>query len=207
MRRSGVKREIDHRTVDRLGPLDWVQAARDALIEGGVHAIKVDLIANQLKITRGSFYWHFKSRADLLSAVLELWESQNTRPFEDVARNDGLEPMDKYVAMLDLWLEETSFDPRFDAAIRDWARGSRSVAQRVASTDQLRTGLFERVFSEMGFPANEAMIRARITYYHQIGYYTLHIQEPKARRRELLPLYLTVLVGELPVAAAKRAKR
>jgi AcrR family transcriptional regulator len=182
---------------ERLGRMDWISAARDALIKGGVHAVKVDLIANRLKITRGSFYWHFENRAALLAALVELWESQNTKPFEDIAGRSDLNAAEKFMGMATLWLEEKEFDWVFDSAMRDWARSSRSVAKKLAAIDELRMTLFEQVFDEMGYPPLEAKIRARITYYHQVGYYTLAIREDKKTRRELFPMYLHILAGKI----------
>lgn len=184
-----------HRTSERLSQTDWIMAARDALIKGGVHAVKVDLISSRLNITRGSFYWHFKSRAELLGALLELWEAQNTKPFEEVAQRADVDPVRKFVDMVRIWLEEKDFDPAFDSAVRDWARSSPSVAKRIASIDELRMSLLEKVFREMGYEGQEAMVRARVTYYHQIGYYALDVHESKKRRRELLPYYIEILIG------------
>lgn len=199
----GKQASSNSRNPDRLSRTDWIVAARDALIQGGVHAIKVDLIANQLKITRGSFYWHFRDRAELLSAVLELWESQNTKPFEDIAQRADQSAAEKFVLMAKLWLEETSFDWAFDSAMRDWARSSRSVAEKISAIDQLRMTLFEEVFKEMGYAAREAKIRARITYYHQVGYYALEIKESKKDRREMFPTYLSILVGDAHLKGMK----
>ncbi len=183
------------RIPERLSQTDWIMAARDALISGGVHAVKVDLISSRLKITRGSFYWHFKSRAELLGALLELWESQNTKPFEEVAQGADMDAVQKFADMVRLWLEEKDFDPAFDSAVRDWARSDPSVAKRIASIDTLRMSLLEKVFREMGYEDKEAMVRARVTYYHQIGYYALDVHESKKRRRELLPYYIEILMG------------
>ncbi len=35
-------------------------------------------VARRLGTTTGSFYWHFADRQDLLSALLALWEDQET---------------------------------------------------------------------------------------------------------------------------------
>lgn len=181
---------------ERLGRMDWIAAAREALIKGGVHAVKIDLIANRLKITRGSFYWHFKNRAEVLAALIELWESQNTGPFEEIAKRADIGAPEKYLAMAKLWLEEKAFDWQFDSAMRDWARSSRVVARKLAAIDDLRMKLFEQVFIEMGYPPYEAGIRARVTYYHQVGYYTLGIREDQRARREMFPMYLRILAGD-----------
>jgi AcrR family transcriptional regulator len=49
----------------QLDAAAWVEAALDALAEGGVDAVRVDPLAKRLGVTRGSFYWHFKDRAAL----------------------------------------------------------------------------------------------------------------------------------------------
>lgn len=177
-----------------LGRTDWVNAAREALIKGGVHAVKIDLIANRLKITRGSFYWHFQNRAEVLSALIELWESQNTKPFEEIAHRSDLGASEKFLAMALMWLEE-KFDWQFESAMRDWARSSRAVAKKLAAIDDFRTNLFEEVFGEMGHSPFEAKVRARVTYYHQVGYYTLGVRDDPKARREMFPMYLKIIAG------------
>ena len=61
---------------NRLTSGDWQQAALDALSEGGLQNIAIEMIAKRLGVTKGSFYWHFESRDALIQAALELWESQ-----------------------------------------------------------------------------------------------------------------------------------
>ncbi len=61
---------------NRLSSSDWQQAALDALSEGGLQNIAIEMIARRLGVTKGSFYWHFDSRDALIAAALELWESQ-----------------------------------------------------------------------------------------------------------------------------------
>ncbi len=172
-------------------------SARGALIKGGIQAVKVDLIAGRLNITRGSFYWHFSDRDGLLKALLDFWCVQNTEPFERIAREPDLTAVDKFLRLVHLWIEERQFDPAFDSAVREWARASAEVARAVSTIDALRMELFEQIFGEMGYPPEEAMVRARVTYYHQVGYYALAVKESKATRRRLLPIYLDMLMGPL----------
>ena len=40
-------------------------------------------------------------------------------------------------------------------------------------------------------------MRARITYFHQIGYYTLSFKEDPAERKRYQPLFGDVLLGPL----------
>ena len=61
---------------NRLTSSNWQQAALDALSEGGLQNIAIEVLAKRLGVTKGSFYWHFESRDALIQTALELWESQ-----------------------------------------------------------------------------------------------------------------------------------
>ena len=52
---------------------DWTRAALLAIAEGGTGAVAVEPLAARLGATKGSFYWHFRSRSDLLAAALATW--------------------------------------------------------------------------------------------------------------------------------------
>ena len=55
---------------------DWLKAARMALLTGGVEAVRVEKLARNLRVTKGSFYWHFKDREELLDLLLREWEEE-----------------------------------------------------------------------------------------------------------------------------------
>jgi AcrR family transcriptional regulator len=185
---------------DNLSIEDWVVAARAALVRQGVAEVKVDRLARDLKVTRGSFYWHFADRQALLDALLKHWRSQNTEPFLRVIGKKEEPALQQLARFTQIWLDEKEFDPEFDSAVRDWARTSDEVARTVRAADTARLRVLTRIFSSLGFAEQEAMVRARITYYHQVGYYTMRITESKTRRRELFPAYFDVLAGQpLPV--------
>jgi AcrR family transcriptional regulator len=59
---------------ERLSRRHWQRAALETLTEGGIAAVTVPRIAKKLGVTKGSFYWHFKSVDELLGAALADWE-------------------------------------------------------------------------------------------------------------------------------------
>ena len=61
-------------TKTRLTREDWANAALRAIAREGLRAVAVEPMAKRLGVTKGSFYWHFKTRADLIQAAVELWE-------------------------------------------------------------------------------------------------------------------------------------
>lgn len=180
----------------RLRREDWIAAAREALIKSGVDNVKVEKLAHQLGVTRGSFYWHFKSRNELLDAVLADWEVNNTEPFDEALRSSDHNGVAEFERIAELWLEEKAYRPAYDSAIRDWARNSKRVARRIRRIDNRRIQIFEQIYLDLGYDSEEAFIRARITYFHQVGYYALGLGESKKERRRLAPLYIKILLGD-----------
>jgi AcrR family transcriptional regulator len=174
---------------------DWVEAARQALIEGGVAKVKVEPLAARLGVTTGSFYHHFSRRQELLDAVLTHWEQRNTEPWIRAVREAGQDPNDQIDALFDAWLAESDFSPRYDSAVRDWARTSEAAEAAVRRVDERRIELLKGVFLAFGYDEARAFIRARITYFHQVGYYAMEIIEPRAVRARWRPIYREVLVG------------
>jgi AcrR family transcriptional regulator len=155
-------------------------------------------LARKLRVTRGGFYWFFSSRGQLLDELLAFWQRTSTTLFEGILRSKGHNGMQEFLALVDLWVEEQDYDPTWDAAIRDWARTSPKVARIVHDVDERRIATLHRIFIDLDYRDPEALVRARITYYHQVGYYALGVREPHRRRRRLSPYYTRVLTGRAP---------
>ena len=90
----------------RLGRQDWILAAVQALEENGVDGIKIVVIAQQLNVTSGSFYWHFKGLRQLQNAVLNHWELALTDQIIQHARQFEGPPAER---ILNLMIEELPF--------------------------------------------------------------------------------------------------
>lgn len=181
----------------------WLECAKVVLIEEGIGMVKVDRLAKRLKVTRGGFYYHFKSPHALLEALLDMWRTQNrfVPKMPDITT-----PQASYralEAMTDALIHEKGFDPQFDMAIREWARISVPVAAVVRQVDNQRIEALRKIMLGLGCGPKEAEIRAKVFYFHQIGYYSLGIEERTPTREQNLPVYLSVLCGESYLKAAK----
>jgi AcrR family transcriptional regulator len=177
-----------------LGREVWVEAARRALIEEGTAGVEINKLAKRLGVSRGGFYWFFKGRQQLLDELLAHWARTSTVLFEGVLRSssDGVRQIR---ALNRLWIDESEYDPRWDGAVRDWARTSAVVVKVVESVDRKRIAIIREMFVSLGYRGRDAQIRARVTYYHQVGYYALGVRETRRRRLELLPYYVRALTG------------
>lgn len=188
----------DQVVTEPRGPLtreDWILAARKALIKGGIGAVRIVPLAKSLMMTRGGFYWHFKDRQDLLDALLDDWVRTNTASFASILKGPERSGIEKFRSLVDLWIREEEYDPGWDTAVRNWARLSREVASVVKQVDEDRIGIIRQIFLDLGYCDPQALVRARITYFHQVGYYTLGLEESRERRLELLPIYIESLTG------------
>jgi len=176
-----------------LGRQIWLDTARQALIEEGTAGIEINKIAKRLGSSRGGFYWFFRDRGHLLEELLAYWARTGTVLFERILASQRGNGMQEYDALVNLWVSEDEYDPKWDGAIRDWARTSQSVRRAVQAVDHKRIALLEQIFNDMGYTGKEAHVRARVTYYHQVGYYAMGVQESQRERRALLPFYRKVL--------------
>ncbi len=151
----------------RLDRDAWLSEALEALREGGIDHVKVEPLAKRLGVTKGSFYWHFKDRADLLRALPDHWAKAQTEPVLAHAEGAGGGPLDKMRAVLEFLAHE---DPdRYDNAMRAWAQFDPVVANAVAAIDSRRMAYAASLFEEAGLPAAEAAFRARLWYFYDVG--------------------------------------
>jgi AcrR family transcriptional regulator len=176
----------------RLGPEHWVKAAYAVFAEGGVDAVKVDLLARALDVTRGSFYWHFKNRDALLAQIVDRWLVLETLRVVDMAEAAGGTAADR------LWVVVESVrtdDGRFELAVRHWARSSDYAAEIVRMADEKRIAYLERLLVEHGVEARLAKRRARFLYLAWLGHYVALTDAGLAEMvddlRELYRLVLT----------------
>jgi len=177
----------------RLGSDDWLLAARNALISGGIAAVKVEPLAASLGVTAGSFYWHFQNRGALYAKLLKDWETVNSAAMVKAAELEPATAEERFKAFVNVWVTEQGYSSAYDAAVRDWARTSDKVRSAVHAVDTLRVSLLKGIFEDLGYDADRAEVRARITYFHQVGFYALDLRDDEQTRLRLRPLYVEAL--------------
>ena len=165
--------------LSRLNAEDWINAGLEALIENGIDAVQVTVLARKLNVTRGSFYWHFDSRETLLDALLTEWRARNTGVMIEALK--GATTLDDGIlALFSVWVDDKRFDPRLDQAIRDWARRDGATLNLVKTEDDARVAEIAGLFERHEYTQPDAFIRARVIYFTQISYYALNIEADEA---------------------------
>ena len=149
----------------RLKKEDWVQFGLQTLAKKGPAALKADRLAAALKVSRGSFYWHFENLATFHKALLDEWIRFATD--EVVTRIEQVEPG---AARLDRLLEiANKADPSLERGIRAWAASNTDVAARVEAVDQMRLQYLANTLRDAGWPDAQADGRALLLYLSNLG--------------------------------------
>lgn len=136
-----------------LSRAEWIRAGLETLSERGVDGIRVESLAKRLRISKGSFYWHFKNREDLLEAILASWEADHG-DWELAEGGRTLNAAESWARLLEM-LSRPSYGS-LDLAISQWAREEEKVQRRVAEVEKKRLAYLTQVFREVGFSARQA---------------------------------------------------
>ena len=148
----------------------WIKGAIAILAEHGAERLRVEVLAKRLGVTKGSFYWHFKNRRDLLDAVLEFWKEGRIR---DVRKQTQAEPGGEVAALLHTIEVYGSARNRkgisIEAAVRDWARRDAQAVAVVEEVDAERLACACRLFLACGIKEEEAQARSLLLYAYVFG--------------------------------------
>ncbi|MGV6850225.1 MAG: TetR/AcrR family transcriptional regulator [Marinibacterium sp.] len=177
---------------------DWLNVAMDVLVSDGVEQVKVLTLAERMDVSRSSFYWYFKSRQDLLDALLAEWQATNTAAYVGQA---GLPAPTITAAVLNVWhcvANRDLFDTALDFAVRDWARRSGKVRRALDLSDDQRLEALRAMFVRFGYAQGEAGSRARALYFMQIGYDLADPGESMQTRLTRVGDYLLIFTGRDP---------
>lgn len=176
----------------------WLEAARAALLESGVDAVKILPLAKGLGLSRTSFYWFFRDREELLDALVAMWRDKNTGSLVRQTEAYAETVAEAMLNVFDCWLDEGIFDPRFEFAVRSWALQSDAILAQVQAADEARIEALTRMFLRFGFLLDAADVRARTTYLVQIGYISMQTREDLATRMKRMHDYIAVYTGKAP---------
>ncbi|MEW5833910.1 MAG: TetR family transcriptional regulator [Lysobacterales bacterium 14-68-21] len=155
----------------RLSAEDWEEAALKLIAEQGVNAVAVEALARQLGVTKGSFYWHFRTREALVQAALERWELYGER--EIISQIEAIP--DPRVRLPELFRRVAhELQPHRVYAALLKALDHPQVVPVMARVSQRRMEFLNTAYREAGMPPVEALNRARLTYAAYVGFLQLN---------------------------------
>ncbi len=153
----------------RLSADDWLDAALAAFERGGVEAVRIEPLSKVLRVTRGSFYWHFDDRDALLRRLLERWEVRETSRIIDSVEAAGGSAAERLLRLLETCARD---EGRLEMALRNWANSDEQARTAIAQVDLRRTEYIAALLSEHGLPPEQTEKRSRVAYAAWLGEYT-----------------------------------
>jgi AcrR family transcriptional regulator len=148
---------------------DWEEAALDVIAARGDSSVSIPDLARALGVTKGSFYWHFSSLADLITRAVKRWEANDKVMLDQVRRVEA--PADR----LRMLFAEAMLAERAQRLYMALSLSSRRhVAASLRKVSERRLALLVECYREFGMAGNDAHLQALLTYSAYIG--AMHIR-------------------------------
>jgi len=182
----------------------WVKAAMNLIAQEGVPAVAVEPLALALGVTKGSFYWHFQNRDELIHASLEAWEQDQSA--DVVSRYSGIPDPRRRLRVLLFAAFEDVENGKFFAALTVSSEDPRVQPYLQRATER-RLAFGVEAFRDLGLSEDEAKERALLAYAAYAGYFQLLRTTPEAVAAvtDLSGYVRRLADAVVPAKAARRA--
>jgi AcrR family transcriptional regulator len=175
----------------------WIEEGLRALATGGPEAVRVEVLAKRLGVTKGGFYGSFPDREALLAAMLDTWERESTDEVLDRVERQGGDPKAKIKRAGLLTFSSDRLLP-IDLAIRDWARRDESVAARLRRVDNRRLRLLRELIGTFCDDPDEVEARSLLAFCLAIGEHFLAAEHGDRTRAQVLSRAADLLLERPP---------
>ncbi len=150
-----------------LNPEDWELATLDVIAHQGVGAVAVEPLAKALGVTKGSFYWHFSNRQDLIESALQRWRADDQALIEErIFSQDSAEARLKAWFMLSA--EPSQSHLVYATLLADRQHGF--VAKVLKEVTLERLGHLQQAYQETGLSEADAKQQSLLAYSVYVGY-------------------------------------
>ncbi len=169
---------------EQLTREQWLSKALEVVARQGGAKLRIRDLVGRLGVSTGSFYWHFRGRADFVASLVDYWVTAFTsRVIEEMGDVEG-DARQRLLKVMQVLLEKDA--ARYDVAIRAWAAQEPAVARIVRRADQQRLRFIGSLFAEMGFTGEELEMRtSTFVIFHSMERGFLTGASMKARRQLL----------------------
>jgi AcrR family transcriptional regulator len=162
MAKSAKKKKQERSSRD-----DWLRAALELLGEKGIRSITIDALCVKLGLTKGSFYWHFSGRQELLSAMADRYANAHHREIRERLEESGL---DEWGQMQQVSREAYEKYAKIDQAMRLWAEECEETADAIKLSDARTLKFHEDLLHRMGVSRAKAKLIGRLMLCAGLGF-------------------------------------
>jgi AcrR family transcriptional regulator len=171
----------------------WIDTGLALLATDGADAVRIEVLAQRLGVTRGGFYRQFSARSELVDAMLERWERRSIDEVRERVESEGGTAKVKVRKAGMLTLSEELLP--LDLAVREWARRDDDVAARLRRVDNRRMDYLRELLSSLSSDGADVEARAMLAFSLVIGNHLIAAEHPGRTRARVLRDATRLLLG------------
>lgn len=168
----------------------WIMAAWNSIGRAGFEPVRIEPLAKELSISKGSFYWHFADRQDLIDALINRWLNLWELPDALLALED---PGERLWSLVERVIRRETRGQ--GAVLRCWSHNEPEIARRIHEADENRHAFLVDQLIQLGFIEREADIRARLYQAFISGEFLRHGDQPLEKRLKEAKQQHELLIG------------
>ncbi|WP_294228244.1 TetR/AcrR family transcriptional regulator [uncultured Shimia sp.] len=149
----------------KLNKQSWLKHGLTELSQNGSEALKADRLAKSLKVSRGSFYWHFADLVDFHEHLLAYWQEMVTQQ----VINDVDLLHDSQSKVRELVRHAFAGDVRLERAMRSWSAQNKMASDATEIVDNKRIDYLTNLLVAEDIAPTTARARAAFLYWAYLG--------------------------------------
>ncbi|AJW65117.1 TetR family regulatory protein [Elizabethkingia miricola] len=149
----------------KIEKTDWFDEGMKVLEAEGFQRITIDNLCKSLKVTKGSFYHHFKNTEGYIDALMQYWQNKNTLEFIKNTEK-VIDITERFITLNDF---AGSSSHKAEQVIRGWSFSNKIVKQYVKQVDNIRMKYLIDLHIQKGMKAKIAQNYAILQYGTLIG--------------------------------------
>lgn len=163
---------------------DWFTTGLGILEKDGFLKITIDNLCDALKVTKGSFYHHFKNVDGYIDELMEYWVDKNTGLL--ISQVDKVKKPHEKIELLNKLVLHRSH--KCEQVIRGWSFSNEAVRKYVMQVDERRMEYTADLKIQCGEQADRARQYALLEYGCLIGIQLLYPDMPEKEQLDLYEL-------------------
>ena len=150
---------------------DWITLGFKLFSEKGIAGIVIEKMAENLKVNKSSFYWHFKTKNEFIQKLIEFWINIETEQIIKLTNQEKSAP-EKFKTLVKLSYKKMP-NQDFIFYLKRYAQKKKTVKSIIEKIDFERIQYVRSLLLEMGYSEREADIKSTLFYKHLIGYHEM----------------------------------
>lgn len=176
----------------------WIEKGLETLRVKGYSELSIVKLAKKLGVTRGSFYYHFKSLNELIDAMIANWEEVIVNQGFEKTLTNTADPESEFKNLIDY---VTQLSDRLDLVFRQWAPSNEHVKAHMERLDIKRLGRLTELFQRLAKDEEKGRILAKLAYYAYIGNLHTYPNSSAHAQHQAAHDMLEVILGYLDIQA------